>query len=84
MLLTFKPLSAVQQIDSVQVLKAKEPSECCPVSFEKWQPCSFISATHTAAVLSAAVRPAKLRVCLIRKLREELHRGEVKGATEKD
>lgn len=54
------------------------------MSFEKWQPCSSSSATHSATVLSVAVRPARLRVCLIRKLREELHHGKVKGAAEKD
>lgn len=59
-------------------------AECCPVSAEKVpdQPWSASPAPITATVLSSTGRPAKLRVCLIRKLRERLHCSEVKGVTE--
>lgn len=69
---------------TVQVLKAKELSEHCPVSAEKVhdQACSASPATLTATVLSSTVGPARLRVCLIRKPRERLHCSEVKGVTE--
>ena len=69
---------------TVQVLKVKELSECCPVSAEKVhdQPCSASPAPLAATVLSSTVRPTKLRVCLMRKLRERLHCSEVKGVTE--
>lgn len=40
------------------------------------------SATLTATVLPRTVRSAKIKVCLIKKLREKLHFSEVKGVAE--